>query len=574
MSFFWVDDSNEQIAVPMKFKRKAKPKMEFLGWGSRPLIEFLESNGKDYSKQLSQYDVAAIINEYVNKHNLLHPVKKKRIVCDEWLYSLFGKKSVPRIKIYDLLEAHFAENHDSSEDDLLYSSEEQDEVVRSSKKRKISYQKKQVPETPKSCFAAIIPENIKLLYLKRSLVQDLLKTTETFEGKVVGSYVRIKSDPNDYSQKHSHQLLPVTGVITESGDVGKEILLQVPNVIKAVPIHLLSEDNFSEEECEDLRQRVKDGLLRRPTVGEFEQKARILHEDITKHWLPRELSLLQNLMDRANEKGWRRELYEYSQRKQLLQSPKEQSRLLLEVPKIIGDELEPDPTLQEPVENAKQGISSSPTSILRDASISSADSGANLPKSSLSPDAEGSRVAAIPPQDVPNSFPVDCENKRAFLNGITSTRGSDGIRAAFETYKQQKIMEVQPIIVVQQQKGLCMPTKNESIFEMQVVNCGGAKGSQKVAEKQVPQVIELSDDEDTETTKDVGCQFRIIEHPESVIWFYLDPQGHAQGPFPMTALKRWYDASYFQPGFKVWKRDQTPNQGALLSDLLREMFRN
>ncbi|KAL7205701.1 hypothetical protein ACSBR2_018599 [Camellia fascicularis] len=64
---------------------------------------------------------------------------------------------------------------------------------------------------------------------------------------------------------------------------------------------MLSDVFFSEEECEDLSQKVKDGLLKKPTI------ARSLHEDITKHWIARELNLLRNLIDRANEKGWRRE---------------------------------------------------------------------------------------------------------------------------------------------------------------------------------------------------------------------------------------------------------------------------
>ncbi|KAI3746732.1 hypothetical protein L6452_09171 [Arctium lappa] len=315
-SFFWMEEPNDQTPVPVKLKRKAKAKMEFVGWGSRPLTEFLESIGKDTGKQLSQYDVTAIINEYVHNFNLFHPLKKKKVVCDERLRSLFGKKSVPRIKIYDLLESHFAENHDSSEDDDSYNSEEYEDVNITCKKQKVAssekkapYQKKKVPETPGSCFAAIIPENIKLLYLKRSLVQELVKHPESFDGKLLGSYIRIKSDPNDYSQKNSHQLLPVTGVknVPGNGDVREEVLLQVPNMIKDIPICKLSDDDFSKEECEDLCQRVKDGLLKRPLVVEVEQKARLLHEDITKHWLPRELAYLQNLIDRANEKGWRRE---------------------------------------------------------------------------------------------------------------------------------------------------------------------------------------------------------------------------------------------------------------------------
>ncbi|GKB87036.1 hypothetical protein Tco_0959308, partial [Tanacetum coccineum] len=37
------------------------------------------------------------------------------------------------------------------------------------------------------------------------------------------------------------------------------------------------------KECEDLRQRFNDGLLKRPTIVEIEQNARLLHEDITKY---------------------------------------------------------------------------------------------------------------------------------------------------------------------------------------------------------------------------------------------------------------------------------------------------
>ncbi|KAJ0830283.1 putative chromatin remodeling SWIB-Plus-3 family [Helianthus annuus] len=312
-SFFWVGDGDDQTLSPVKHRRKSKSKkLEFLGWGSRPLIEFLQSIGKDTGKQLSQYDVTAIINEYVHTYNLFNPMKKKRVVCDERLHSLFSKNSVPRNKIYELLNSHFAENKDSSEDDAMYDSDEYEDVNVTYKKQKVSSLEKQAPSQKKkallSSFAAIIPENIKLLYLKRSLVQELVKHPESFEGKLLGSYIRIKSDPMDFSQKNSHQLHPVTGVKNVPGvSGGHEVLLEVPNVVKDIPIRMLSDDDFSKEEVEDLYQRVKDGLLKRPTVVEVEHKAQTLHEDITKHWLPRELVHLQNLIDRANEKGWRKE---------------------------------------------------------------------------------------------------------------------------------------------------------------------------------------------------------------------------------------------------------------------------
>ncbi|THG11129.1 hypothetical protein TEA_006067 [Camellia sinensis var. sinensis] len=186
VSFFYMEESQELLSVPMKLKRKVRPKkMDFVGWGSKPLIEFLESIGKDTSEQISQYEVAAIINDYVNKNNLIHPQKKKRILYDERLHYLFGRKSVVRIKTYDLLETHFFENQDGSEDEFLYT---------------------------------IISANIKLVYLKRSLVQDLLMDPEAFES-----------------------VRKASGI----GNTSTGILLQVPNVMKDIRMCMLSDDSFS-----------------------------------------------------------------------------------------------------------------------------------------------------------------------------------------------------------------------------------------------------------------------------------------------------------------------------------------
>ena len=210
--FIWMEESKEQLYTPMKGKRKFKSKKkEFVGWGSKPLIEFLQSIGKDTTQNLSHYDVTAIINSYVRESNLFHPKRKKTVVCDEKLHSLFGRKSVSRFKIHDMLEPHFAgyQEEAESEGELFYSSDQEETV--SATRKQHSLPKKKVVETPKSCFAAIVPENIKLVYLRRSLVDNLVKKPEEFEDKVVGSIVRIKCDPNDYLQKNSHQIVRVTG---------------------------------------------------------------------------------------------------------------------------------------------------------------------------------------------------------------------------------------------------------------------------------------------------------------------------------------------------------------------------
>ncbi|XP_022642482.1 uncharacterized protein At5g08430 [Vigna radiata var. radiata] len=328
----------------MKESGKDKKK-EFIGWGSRSLIEFLEYIGQDTSNEFSEQDVTSIIIKYCRENNLFDPKKKRKIHCDARLISLLRRKSVNKNRMQNLLAPHFAENCQEM-DDIISSSEDRDynEPSNLSRKRKsISCTKSDnvdiVSEGHQSCFAAIVSSNLKLVYLKRSLVDELSKQPQTFDGKVLGSFVRIKTDPNDYLQKNSHLLVQVVGInrSLNNDEINKEIMLQLSNVPKSVPISKISDDDFSEEECRDLYQRMRNGLLKQPTVLDLEQKARSLHEDIIKHWIPRKLVLLQNLIDRANEKGWRRELSEYLDEKLKLETQFEQSRLLNDIPKVIPE---------------------------------------------------------------------------------------------------------------------------------------------------------------------------------------------------------------------------------------------
>ncbi|KAJ0034385.1 hypothetical protein Pint_26289 [Pistacia integerrima] len=343
-------------------KRKASSKKrEFIGWGSKTLLDFLDSIGKDTTCELSLYDITNIVTQYCKENRLFHPERKKIIICDARLQPLLGRKSVNRNSIYNRLTAHLSEYIDHSEDESNSSLETVDECDSVVEKRteklssvKKSDHKEVAAEVQKSCFASVVPKNIKLVYLRRSLVEDLAKQPETFNAKVIGSFVRVKSDPNDYLQKNSHQLVQVID-IKRTSSLKSEILLQLSNRVKELPISKLSDDDFHEDECEDLRQRVINGLLKRPTVVELDHKARSLHEDITKHWITRELVSLQNRIDRANEKGWRREYpLMYMDSLLLLQTPSEQARLQNEAPQVIPDEVEPEPACEESTEKAEQ----------------------------------------------------------------------------------------------------------------------------------------------------------------------------------------------------------------------------
>uniref|UniRef100_A0A2P2KU02 Zinc finger CCCH domain-containing protein 19-like isoform X2 n=1 Tax=Rhizophora mucronata TaxID=61149 RepID=A0A2P2KU02_RHIMU len=302
-------------------KKKGSKELKFIGWGSKPLIEFLRSLGQDTSKELSQYEIDSIISSYIRKRNLSDPKNRKKVVCDESLYSIFRRKSLDKNKIYSLLEAHLVMNLDISEDDENGDEHESnlhdtdDQTMSTSKKRRLvcSNEKSQMIERDSnvqaSCFASIVAQNIKLIYLRRSLVEELLDDTDNFSAKVEGSFVKVKMGCRDFIRKNSHQLLQVTGVkqISTTGENKSETVLSLFNTATEVSISMLSDSDLSEEEIEDLRQSVEIGLLPKFTVMELEQKARSLHEDITKHWIKKELTRLQNCIDFANEKGWRRE---------------------------------------------------------------------------------------------------------------------------------------------------------------------------------------------------------------------------------------------------------------------------
>lgn len=191
---------------------------EFIGWGSKPVIGFLSKIGKDTSKKLSELDVTSIITAYCKENKLFHPQKKKKIICDAKLLDVFGRKSMNVNSVHKHLTAHFAENMEqSSEDDSASSIEEKDDnsPMPCKKPRKLVSNRKPAEKEPSdvshNCSAAIVAANIKLVYLKRSLVEKLLENPECFEGKMIGSFVRAKSHPNDYSQKNSYQLLQVSG---------------------------------------------------------------------------------------------------------------------------------------------------------------------------------------------------------------------------------------------------------------------------------------------------------------------------------------------------------------------------
>ncbi|KAL6206633.1 hypothetical protein ACLB2K_023881 [Fragaria x ananassa] len=255
------DDDHLQFQKSILQKRQ-KVETKFMGWGSEPLIGFLKSVKKDTSKQLSQRELGSAIYEYVmDRHLLEYTNKKTKVRCDWRLNKIFRKEEVDVVDVFSFLDQHL----------------------------------KNVEGT---CYAAIVANNMKLVYLRRSLVEKLmLEQPESWERKVVGSFVRVENAEGNKSNNSSdHKLIQVKGIINKN----EETFLELIGREDPISVSLLSDCDFTKEECEDLQQSPEICLLRRHTVAEIGQKARALHEDITKDWIERELVRLEECI--AHEK--------------------------------------------------------------------------------------------------------------------------------------------------------------------------------------------------------------------------------------------------------------------------------
>ncbi|KAM1735127.1 hypothetical protein ACFX11_020504 [Malus domestica] len=604
-------------------KRKAKAtKIEFRGWGSKSLLEFLISIGKDTTKELSQNEVTTIVSNYCKEHNLFHPQKKKMVMCDPMLQSLLGKKSININRLYNLLDAHFAENLDLTEEDETGSSSEDNDknlmVTCNRQPKLVSDRQPQktnvVPGVRKTCFASIVAENIKLVYLKRSLVEELLKQPETFDEKVVGSFVRVKSDPNDYSQKNSYQLLQVKGTrkTSSNGEMNTEIFMQLVNMPKDVQVCELSNDDFCEEECKDLHQRVKEGKLKRPTVVELEQKARCLHKDIMERWIARELSLLQKRIDQANEKGWRREypfIDQYLDKKLLLEKPSEQFRLINEVPEVIADVEKLEPTPENSLSQDQTEHDGSPESAPR------ARWSSQTPRTGLAnrtvyyekggTDPSGTEKFKPTPESSPRKDKQECDGfpDSAFKGSCPTPNtnlasgtlclpngGTDpaevrgGIRQKEHQFvqvknKSHKVLFSEEFI----KKPLDFASQGKPDIDLQEPHHFSSsvdikRQSEECVEQKLKnestskaELIELSDDDE-----DVHDEVKApaSEDPDSALWHCMSPLGETRGPYKMSLLRQWNNSSCRPLKFKVWKEGQSEEEAVFLDDAVRQSLPN
>ncbi|KAL3525316.1 hypothetical protein ACH5RR_013688 [Cinchona calisaya] len=295
-------------------------------WASKELLELVAHVKNGDTSMLSQFDVQALLLDYIKRNNLRDPRRKSQIICDLRLKNLFGKPRVGHIEMLKLLEYHFLIKDDDQKNAFIpagivgsvasHMGADQNNslMLNQSKKRKTRKKgEEKTPQTNLDEYAAIDIHNINLIYLRRNLMENLLGDEEKFHDMVVGSIVRIRISCNDPKQD-IYRLVRVVGTSKASvpyklGDKTTDIMLEVLNLNKkeTTSIEAISNQEFSQEECRRLRQSIRFGLVKQWTVGEIQTKAIALQGVRLDDVLEAEILRLNHLRDRANEKGRKKE---------------------------------------------------------------------------------------------------------------------------------------------------------------------------------------------------------------------------------------------------------------------------
>ncbi|KAB2004400.1 hypothetical protein ES319_D11G195500v1 [Gossypium barbadense] len=176
-------------------------------WATTELLEFVAHMKNGYVSVLSHFDVQALLLEYITRNNLRDPRQKSHIICDSRLMKLFGKERVGHFEMLKLLESHFLiQDHSRAIDTVrgepieaaaiqlaVDGNSDSQPIIACDKRRKT---RKKVNEKGQRAnpdeYAAVDVHNMNLIYLKRNWIENLIDDAEKIDGKVVGSFMRIK----------------------------------------------------------------------------------------------------------------------------------------------------------------------------------------------------------------------------------------------------------------------------------------------------------------------------------------------------------------------------------------------
>lgn len=195
-------------------------------WASKELLDVVAHMRRGDRSFLPSTEVHALLLDYIKKYNLRDPRRKSQVVCDSRLKNLFGKSHVGHFEMLNILDTHFLDKEQQQADNIQGSivdtdpdyvdlDENVDHPVKSGKDKKRKTRKKGARKGRQSNlddFAAVDMHNINLIYLRRSLVEDLLEDSTAFEEKVASAFVRLRISGNQ--KQDLYRLVQVVGMFS------------------------------------------------------------------------------------------------------------------------------------------------------------------------------------------------------------------------------------------------------------------------------------------------------------------------------------------------------------------------
>ncbi|KAG7968020.1 hypothetical protein I3843_08G129400 [Carya illinoinensis] len=541
-------------------------------WASKELLEFVAHMKNGDTSVLSQFDVQALLLEYIRKNNLRDSRRKCQIVCDLRLISLFGKTRVGHLEMLKLLESHFLIKKTSSADyisragvvndtarwveadgncdnQLPMESDERHKTCRKTDDRG--------SRANSDVFAAIDVHNINLIYLRRNLMEGLMDDVDKFHDKVVGSIVRIRIPGNDQKQE-TYRLVQVAGTNKVAkpyklGQRNTDLMLEILNLDKkeVISIDEVSNQEFSEDECKHLRRSMKCGLIKWLTVGEIQAKAMTLQPVRVNDGLEAEIIGLNHLRDRASEKGHEKEFRECMERIQLLSSPEERQRRLLEIIEVhIDPKMDPSYESEDNVgelDEKKQGIM-----VHADDYVRTELSGYGRKESDPISTQRGDYVLNDTESREQKNLAKSCKQSRGA--GMTSSSNKGGATWLHEMMNESSWKETEasginnwdtPANPINTSGSLAIGCNSQAVLKSEISG---------VASEISPLALSTGADEfanNFETDK---------------VWHYRDPNGIIQGPFFISQLHKRNTNGHFPPDLRIWRINETQDKSVLLTE--------
>ncbi|KAK8950815.1 Zinc finger CCCH domain-containing protein 19 [Platanthera zijinensis] len=503
---------------------------EYTDWASKELLDFVSHVKNGDKSILSPYEVQELLLDYIKVKKLRDRHKKSQIICDAMLLTLFDKSRVAHFEMLKLLESHIFikassptsdEKQESDTDSIQMGTEVSSDSAEMmiSEKRRIPRKRVEGKETNLYSYAAIDVHNISLMYLRRYLMEELIDDMSTFSEKVIGSFVRIRVSASSQRQE-VYRLVQVVGCgkAPEEYKTGKrttDVMLEIINLDKkdVITVDIISNQEFTEEECKRLRQSIKFGFISRLTVGEVEEKARVLQTVRVSEHLESEKLRLTHLRDRASEKGRKKEHRECVEKLHLLNNPMEHVKRLDNVAQAHADP-KMDPSYESPEDDGDEDD-------IKEGNTDRTKQFTFKERELISPRKEGSS------------------------NWSTVPKISNNIIASPKK-------EVEQISNVETQK-----------MEAKVVVLSEKK--EPASESTILPELKLE-----ESSSKVVSQPNASENEK--LWQYKDPSGKIQGPFSVVQLRKW--SKHFPSNLMIWKKSERQEDSILLTDALSGNFKN